>query len=521
VIVAVYGTYLLAGFFLTLILTHGIRDFANTRGWLCDPVLERHVHTKAVPRLGGVAIAGAFFVIVMLGTVLRSPWGFHFALSRRSLACVIGSIAIVFFLGLYDDFHGVGPYLKFAVQIVASVLLYTGGIGVQRIDLYSVGHRLTVFVALPVTVVWVLLITNAFNLIDGLDGLAAGSAFFSTIVLFVMSLFVQHYAVTILTTILAGAILGFLRYNFYPASIFLGDSGSMFIGFVLAALALAGSEKAPITIAAAIPVLCFGLPILDVALAISRRFLRGKAFFAADADHIHHKLLKRGLSQRGAVLILYAVTAIFALLSLVVLHDAALIALVVVLIALGIALGLQYLGYAEFSEVRSFFHRTALQKRAVANNVEVRHAIEALKSCPDADSLYKILKGTLQSIGFDGFRLGSSSMDAIIGTTSFSLERTKDGEVQSLRDDLRNSESMWELRFDLTTVNHRRLGYCSLLRVGTDSPLLVDLNLLISEFRAALSLAIMRITSDGRFRLPATATKKLIKVKAASASNAT
>ena len=159
----------------------------------------------------------------------------------------------------------------------------------------------------------------------------------------------------------------------------------MFIGFILAALALAGSEKAPIMIAVAIPVLSFGLPILDVTLAICRRFLGGKSIFSADADHIHHKLLKRGLSQRGAVLILYAVTASFAFLSLVVLHDATLIALVLILIGFGVAVGVQYLGYAEFSEVRRLLQRIALQKRVVANNVELRHAIEALDACTEAD----------------------------------------------------------------------------------------------------------------------------------------
>ncbi len=503
---------------LSLILTYWVRGYAYSRGWLSGPASDRHIHKKLVPRLGGIAICGSFISVAVLAMLLPRPWGLHFSLPARAVASLCGSIATIFILGLYDDIRGIGPYAKFAIQAVAATLLYAGGIGVQRLDLYSVGHPLRTLVALPLTIVWVLLITNAFNLIDGLDGLAAGSAFFSTIVLFVMSLFVPHSAVAMLTIVLAGVILGFLPYNFHPASIFLGDSGSMFIGFLLAALALAGSEKSPIMIAVAIPVLSFGLPILDVTLAIFRRFLRGTPLFSADADHIHHKLLKRGLSQRDAVLILYAVTAVFAFLSLIVLHDATLIASVLVIIGLGIGLGVQYLGYAEFSEVRRFVRRTALQKRIVANNIEVRHAIEALNSCADVDLLCKILKTTLQSLGFDGFRIGHPSAEALAGATSVSLQRAKENEIQLLWEDPWKTESKVELRFDLTADNHRRLGYCALLRSAGDNPFLVDLNILISDFRVALSRAVVRVANGNQVRVPSSAAKKIVHIKAASAS---
>src|SRR6202035_1793684 len=161
--------------------------------------------------------------------------------------------------------------------------------------------------------VWVIGLTNAFNLIDGLDGLSAGSALFSTFVVFVVAISSGTSSMSLLTIALAGAILGFLRFNFNPATIFLGDCGSLFIGFMLSALALAGSQKAPTMVAVAIPVVSLGLPILDVAIAIVRRCLGGKPLFRGDSYHIHHKLLRRGLSQRVAVLILYAVTAGFGL----------------------------------------------------------------------------------------------------------------------------------------------------------------------------------------------------------------
>jgi UDP-GlcNAc:undecaprenyl-phosphate/decaprenyl-phosphate GlcNAc-1-phosphate transferase len=483
---------------LSLVLTRWVRNYANARGWVATPELERHVHTTSVPRLGGVAIFGTFIVVTGLAALLPRWTGVAVALPAHTVFSIFASAFIIFLLGLYDDVRFVGPYWKFGIQTLAAVLLYTGGVGVHRLDLISSGRTLGAVAALPLTVFWVLLITNAFNLIDGLDGLAAGSAFFSTVVVFVTSLLAPNAMVTLLAIALAGAILGFLRFNFCPASIFLGDSGSMFIGFMLAALALAGSDKAPTMIAVAIPVVSFGFPILDVALAISRRFLSGKPLFRGDRDHIHHKLLKRGLSQRGAVLVLYGVTSCFALLSLVLLHDAAMLALVLAVIGIGAVLGVQYLGYVEFSELQDLLRRTAEHKRAIANNVEVRHAVEALNSCADFVQMCAILQPTLHSIGFDGFRLGRNLGETFSGAPFSPMQKTTDGELQLFWDDAGKNESIWELRMDLNAEPHHRLGYVSLLRKGVERPLLVDFNLLSCEFRRALSEAVLRAMNGHR-----------------------
>ena len=439
-----------------------------------------------------MAIFGSFMVVAGFAALLPKSTALALALPARTAFSIFGSALIIFLLGLYDDLRFVGPYWKFGIQAVAAVLLYSGGVGVHQLDLLSAGHSLRAVLGLPLTVLWVLLITNAFNLIDGLDGLAAGSAFFSTIVVFVTALLVPNATVTLLTIALAGVILGFLRFNFHPASIFLGDSGSMFIGFMLAALALAGSEKAPTMIAVAIPVVAFGFPILDVLLAVSRRFLSGKPLFTGDRDHIHHKLLKRGLSQRGAVLVLYGVTTVFAVLSLALLHGAAMFALVLAVIGIGITLGVQYLGYAEFSELQGALRRTAERKRAIANNVEVRHAVEALNTCKDFLLLCGILKNTLKAIGFDGFRLWCDLPETISDAPLALLERTADGTMQLHWDDTGNNESIWELRLDLYSEPHHRLGHISLLRTRFDNSLLVDFNLLSREFRTALSNAVLR-----------------------------
>jgi UDP-GlcNAc:undecaprenyl-phosphate GlcNAc-1-phosphate transferase len=520
VIVSCYVLVFVSSIVLSLLCTRWVRNFATAHGWVAAPELDRHVHTNSVPRIGGVAIFVSFMVVAGVAMLLPRWTGITLAMPARAMLSILGSAFIIFLLGLYDDVRFVGPYWKFGIQALAAVMLYEGGVGIHRLDLLSAGHALRTAIGLPLTVIWVLLITNAFNLIDGLDGLAAGSALFSTFVVFVTSLVAPNPATTLLAIALAGVILGFLHFNFHPASIFLGDSGSMFIGFVLAALALAGSEKAPTMIAVAIPVVSFGLPILDVALAVSRRFLSGKPLFRGDRDHIHHKLLNRGLSQRDAVLVLYGVTACFALLSLVLLHDAAMIALVLAMIGIGVALGVQYLGYVEFSELQYVWRRTAERKRVIANNVELRRAVEALNHCADVQMLCGILRNSLHSIGFDGFRLERHLAERFADFPLMPLQRTQEGELQLFWDHEGRSESIWELRLELSASPDHRLGRFSLLRMGVDSPLLVDFNLLSCEFRMALSYAVLRtMNGHGSVALLSTQGNGASSVKVVSAAS--
>jgi UDP-GlcNAc:undecaprenyl-phosphate/decaprenyl-phosphate GlcNAc-1-phosphate transferase len=518
------GIYLLC--FLTSalvasVLTKSVRDYAIRWGWASGPQLERDIHTTSVPRLGGIAIYASFVLIAGLAIVSAKHEVIGLLLPARTLLSILIAGTVIFLLGVYDDLRGVGPYWKFGVQTVAALMLYGGGIGIRELELFSSGHLLRAALGLPLTVVWVLLITNAFNLIDGLDGLAAGSAFFSTAVLFVCSLFVSNVAVTLLTIALAGVILGFLRFNFYPASIFMGDSGSMFVGFILAALALCGSQKAPTMVAVAIPVIAFGFPIVDVVLAVSRRFLSGKPLFDGDRNHIHHKLLNRGLSQRGAVLSLYGVTAAFALMSLILLRDSALITLVLTIVAIGIVLGVQYLGFTEFAELQGILRRTSARRRSVANNVEIRLAIEAMNSCTDINKLCGLLKKTLRTIGFDGFRLGIPSA-RYADNLQAPPQLIQDGEFQLMWNDgsapaegdkkerqainstsnsganhnLHGSEPVWELRLGLQTKSNNCIGHFSLLRVRQAVPILVDFDFLSREFPFAVANAVLNGLAD-------------------------
>jgi hypothetical protein len=336
-------------------------------------------------------------------------------------------------------------------------------------------------VGLPLTIVWVLWITNAFNLIDGLDGLAAGSALFSSLVTCVVAILFHGEGILFLTLALAGAIAGFLRYNFNPASIFLGDSGSLLIGFLLSAIALAGSQKSSIIVAVAIPIVSLGLPILEVAVAVIRRFLSRKRLFDPDREHIHHKLLGRGISHRQTVLVLYGVSACFGLFSLLLLNPGgAAVAAVLVLVGIGVLIGVQQLRYHEFLELGRMANRTLNQRQVIANDISIRRAADALESCTSLPQFCQILRQCLEPIGFDGFGLYlSSGLPVEVELELCPFKPVSRSKLQFFWDQLpKSSETNWSLTISLTKRNGKRLGGFTLYRKNTASPLWMDLEVL-------------------------------------------
>jgi UDP-GlcNAc:undecaprenyl-phosphate GlcNAc-1-phosphate transferase len=480
---------------LSVTLTWIVRSLAQTHGWLEAPKSDRHVHTLPVARIGGVAICVSFMVTIGIALIVRKPLGLATVLAPKTALSLLGPAFLVFLLGLYDDLRGATAYEKFCIQAVAATMLYFGGFGIHHLDLIFNGHRLGSVLGLPLTIFWTLLITNAFNLIDGLDGLAAGSALFSAVAVFVISVIVPDTVVSFVTIALAGAILGFLRFNFHPASIFLGDSGSLFIGFMLSALALVGSEKAPTMVAVAIPVVSLGLPILDVALAVARRFVGGKPLFDGDRQHIHHKLLKRGLSQRDAVLILYAVTAGFGLLSLVLLHNRATIALILVVVGVGVFVGVQKLRYQEFAELASLFLRAAQRRQILANHVAIRHAAESLGKCDEFQSICQTVQYVLEPIGFDGMRLEILKPNGLSPSLFHPFMVGPSGSLQFLWSQSIVPEPSWELRLELVTNSSERRGYVTFVRMSTSKTLPLDINVLNDGFQTSLSNALHRAFS--------------------------
>jgi len=477
---------------LSVVSTRLVRDLADANNWLEAPVLDRHIHTIPLPRIGGIAIFVSFVIVVSCALLTTRWWHFPLTLPWVPIIKLLGPAMLVFLLGLYDDLRGVSPAGKFLVQAFAATLLFFGGYGVHRLDLVSTGQALQTFIGLPLTIFWVLLITNAFNLIDGLDGLAAGSALFSTVVILILSLLAPNPVVSFLAISLAGVILGFLRFNFHPASIFLGDSGSLFIGFLISALAIAASQKAPTIVAVSIPLVSLGFPILDVALAVGRRFIGCKPIFRGDRDHIHHKLLKRGLSQREAVLLLYAVTAGFGFVSLVLLHRATAVAFILALTGTGVLIGVQQLRYGEFGEMLSILQRATRRRQRVANHVAVRHAAEALESCNEFRSICHVLRETLQPVGFDGIRLQMLHPNGFAPASFQPMRYEPDGKLLLSWSKHDLDDSPWELRLELVTASKERWGYVSLVPVCGEKTIALDMNVLTGEFRVALSNSVER-----------------------------
>jgi UDP-GlcNAc:undecaprenyl-phosphate GlcNAc-1-phosphate transferase len=453
------------------------------------------MHTMPVPRIGGIAIYFSFLSVVIAAMVIPRLTGSASPLHAKAILGLLGPALIVFLLGLCDDVYSLHAYWKFGVQAVAAIWLYAAGYGVHNLGFLHGGDALDRVYCLPLTILWVLLITNAFNLIDGLDGLAAGSALFTTLVLFVMSLIVPNPLVALLTIALAGATLGFLRFNFHPATIFLGDSGSLFLGFMLAALALVGSQKASTIVAVAIPLVSLGLPILDVTLAVVRRFLAGKPLFDGDKHHIHHKLLKRGLSQRNAVLSLYAVTAGFGFLSLVLLQQRRGIAIVLAVAGIGVFLGIQQLRYQEFAELLSMLQRVTRRRQILANHVAIRHGAEKLRECQDLGTICQILRDTLEPIGFDAVRFLKSGKNGFSSDMLQPLRYLPDGTWLFSWFEREIADPPWELRMELINGSRNRWGYLSLIRMSNENSLPLDLNMLNAEFRRSLSGAIERATT--------------------------
>jgi UDP-GlcNAc:undecaprenyl-phosphate/decaprenyl-phosphate GlcNAc-1-phosphate transferase len=477
---------------LSFLLTRKVRNLANSRGWVYVPPSARHIHTALIPSLGGVAIYIAVVVVAVTLIAFPSLPGVETALSRRTVFYILGPATLIFLLGLYDDFRPVRPYVKFLVQAVAATLMFSGGFGVFQLP-FLFGSYTFGWLALPLTIVWVLWITNAFNLLDGIDGLAAGSALFSTLTVFVVSLIGGNFLISGLTLALAGSILGFLRFNFNPATIFLGDCGSLFIGFMLSALALAGAGKTPTIVAVAIPVVSFGLPVLETVLSVFRRFLSGQPLFGGDRGHIHHKLLERGFSQRQVVLILYSVSAVCGLLSLFLLYpNGSLLGVVLFVIGTGIWMGVQHLGYHEFIELGRAAHRTIQHKKIIFNNLMIRRATEALSISKDMEGVDQILRDTFETNDFDGFNL---TLDPVLAGRLAERERLSQLTWRRSHGSW-EEKSEWTLTLDLLRSTREKLGTFSINRKCNGAPLFVDINLLISGFSVALGGAVERAINN-------------------------
>ena len=346
---------------ISYLLTPLMRHIALKFGILSKPG-KRMVHVKSIPYLGGVAIYLAFIVAVLVVFYTIPLFRIEFPHKLKWLL-IAGTLIVV--LGLWDDIRNIRPIIKLIGQIAIALLLFGFGFRTELLTNPFLGGEIHIplFLSVLITTTWIIGLINAMNLIDGLDGLAAGIAFIVSSSLIFISLFLRNYTTAFLLAALAGSALGFLRFNFYPARIFMGDAGSMFIGLMLASIALIESQYKSVTAAVLlVPITALAIPIYDTLTAVIRRTFKKGSIFKADKKHIHHRLLSTGLGQKEIVLFMYLVTlylGIFAFLFVLIPKEYALILLI--LLALGLFMGSRIIGFVE-RKARQI-HRLELKRR--------------------------------------------------------------------------------------------------------------------------------------------------------------
>jgi len=311
---------------------------------------KRKIHTQPVTRIGGLSFYLSF-LISCLFILFFMPrfWNdkFLFVFTGLTLTAILGS---------FDDIKGISPYQKLLSQVLIGLLMYYLGFKIERItnpfsgQVIKLNEILGGTIPPMITILWYAIIINAINIVDGLDGLAAGVTCISSLSLFFLSIFMKKtdYVVTMSTLIIIGATLGFLKFNYYPAKIFMGDTGSLQLGFLLATIGLISETKGQTTIALLAPIIILGVPIFDTALAIIRRVINKKRIFVADRKHLHHRLLDLGLSQRQVVNLIYFICIYLGIISFVLANlPAKYILLMLIILTMGLFLGLESLNFIE------------------------------------------------------------------------------------------------------------------------------------------------------------------------------
>lgn len=337
-VMVLYGIGFAAALLLSVLLTPFVKQFAVWIGAMDEPS-ERKVHTRIMPRMGGLAIflafAGAFFAISpAIDAINRDmAWG------------LLAGGAIIVLTGALDDRFNLSPKLKLLGIIAAASVVVALGMRVEFINIPFIGKAQDLdWLSIPLTIFWIVGVTNAINLIDGLDGLAAGVSFIATGTILVLAVMMGNVTVILLCAVVLGSVLGFLFYNFHPAKIFMGDSGALFLGFCIATLSILGFKQATV-VSFVVPLLIIGVPFSDTIFAIIRRWLHKKPISAADKNHLHHCLMQLGISHRNTVLIIYGISTLFGLIAILLSQAAQWVTVIAVIVLLVIVeIGAELIG---------------------------------------------------------------------------------------------------------------------------------------------------------------------------------
>lgn len=354
-------------FLIALTLTPIFRDVFRSYN-VVDRPGRRKVHAHPIPRIGGIpiAIAYGYSLIGFIPTMDTLVWD------------LLPGVSVIFLTGLLDDLMNLRPVTKLMGQILAACLVYFNAGSIEGIA----GSLIPPWLSFPLTICWLLLSTNALNLIDGLDGLCAGMGLMATLTLFSAATIQGNLPLQQVTLCLAGALLGFLCYNFNPATVFLGDSGALLIGFLLGCYGMIWTQKSATLVGITVPLLAMCIPLLDVSLSIVRRMLKNQPIFSADRGHIHHRLLDRGLTVRQAVLTLYLVTAAAAAIAVLFIHPALRLyqGPGIILFLFLVWAGIGKLRYAEFTVASKLLFGGEFQ-RTLQGRVRVSQLAGTLQKC--------------------------------------------------------------------------------------------------------------------------------------------
>ena len=414
---------LLAG----LVLTRVMRDLALRWG-VYDKGGGRKIHKRPIPRVGGVAVILSMAMPLLGLAFWDNDISREFIADTPLLMGILGGGGLLAMVGLWDDLRDARAIVKLAAQVVAAVIVFAVGIRIEGISVPFLHTVPLGMLSLVGTVFWMVLVTNAVNLIDGMDGLAGGVVVLAGGTLFVMSVIEDNALAALLLACIVGATMGFLAYNVNPASIFLGDTGSLVLGFLLALISVHSSQKSYTLFSIVAAMLALGLPIFDLSLAVVRRYLSGQPIFRADQHHVHHRLLRMGLSQSQSVVVLFGGAIVLEGLALVFIYaDDALSALAIAAVVPLIVVAVRFLGYGQL--IRSA--RRARMLEQVENDAADRtRAVTALRRelrvCEEVEALWAAVEARAESLGLERLQLeilDASLLQRMSGPARFEWNR--------------------------------------------------------------------------------------------------
>lgn len=374
-----------------------------------DIPMERKIHTEPIPRVGGVALFLVSLITMLLAFIFIPAVSEVYKFKLANFLGLCGLI-VVFGCGLWDDFRRLSPRIKLLFQILGASLAFAGGTAINGFFIGNYGIQFGFISSYAITVFWFLLFINAVNLIDGLDGLASGVVFFTCILMVFLTYMNGDYISAVYFCVGGGAILGFLRYNFNPAIIFLGDGGSYFLGYGVAILAIRSSMKSQVGVLMLIPLLALGVPIFDTIFSPIRRWIMGRNMFLPDKGHVHHHLLKIGYSSRSAVLFIYGITMLLCLASIIIItfRGHGLEGLFLAVLLFGLVFLVRKLGYIEYLAFDKFYgwFQDVTDVAGISRNRRSFLSLQiAISKSQNMDELWEIVVDALEMLKFNEAQL--------------------------------------------------------------------------------------------------------------------